>query len=411
MEQLKRVFWKVGQPLLPRHLVAQEDAVLAHALAYFKNISLPYYGIGLLKWDDTLLAQGVISISRLTVIFPSGEIVEFPGNGKLESIDLNKTGKTRVSIYLHLLSSQSEEEDYVNSDQEYERIVYAIQELELSDDQNAPLIKAALKLGEFERDLENRWKLNDEYIPPLLSVHSNPFFRKILLEIKNKLEQFQNSIEVATTDEKDLEGQTLETRLSLLEISKMKRLLLNIEHHLSVHPYHLYEALSNYLNAIAVFYRNQAHFELIPYQHEKLRPLFSKMMDELSFEGMSDKEVSHIGFEKKDRCYVSDKLPEEIREAKEIYLILQKTDKAGNPNIESVKLSAHSRLMNTVIFGVEGIHLIRIERAPFNHNFSKRANIYSVERGVEWDYALKERRLAFDYKNHDQEVQAFLYWR
>jgi len=411
VEQLKRVFWKVGQPLLPRHLVAQEDSLLAHALAYFKSMGLPCYGISLLKWDDTLLAQGVISISRLTVIFPSGEIIEIPGNGKLESIDLNKTGKTRTSIYLHLLSSQGEEEDYLNSDQEYEKIVYAIHELELSDDQNAPLIKSALKLGEFEKDLENRWKWNEEYIPPLISVHSNPFFRKILLELKNKLEQFQNSIEVATTDEEDLEGQTLETRLSLLEISKMKRLLLNIEHQLSVHPYYLYEALNNYLNAIAVFHRNQAHFELIPYQHEKLKPLFNKMIDKLSLEGMDDKEVSHIGFEKKDRCYVSDKLPEETREAKEIYLILQKIDKSGSPNIEGVKLSAYSRLMNTVIFGVEGIHLIRIERAPFNHNFSKRANIYCVEKGVEWDYAFKEKRLAFDYKNHDQEVQAFLYWR
>ena len=67
--------------------------------------------------------------------------------------------------------------------------------------------------------------------------------------------------------------------------------------------------------------------------------------------------------------------------------------------------------MNTIIFGVQGIGLIRLERAPFNHSFSKRANIYSVERDIEWGHALKEGRLAFNYKDEIKDLQAFLYWR
>ncbi|MGH2611503.1 MAG: type VI secretion system baseplate subunit TssK, partial [Rhabdochlamydiaceae bacterium] len=97
MQQLKRIGWKIGQPLLPVHLVAQEDSLLSHLGFYVKNLSLPFYGIGQLKWDDTLLSQGVVSISKLTVVFSSGEVVDVPENGKIAIFDLNKTDKNRVT--------------------------------------------------------------------------------------------------------------------------------------------------------------------------------------------------------------------------------------------------------------------------------------------------------------------------
>lgn len=411
MEQLKRVSWKTGQPLLPRHLVAQEDSLVAHTQLYFRHIGLPFYGIGAMKWDETLLAQGIVSISKLTVIYPSGQLVDIPGNGSVNSLDLNKTGKTQTAVYLHLLSSMNEEEDYLESGLEQEKVVFAVNQLELSDDTNAPSIRASMKIGEFERDLENRWKMLPGYIPPLLSTIANPFLKNLFIELKTKLEQFQNSLELASTTGEDFEGHTLETKLCLLELAKVRRLLSNIEVGVATHPYYLYEALSQYLNTVSLLHHNKSNFKIIPYQHEKLGSLFGTMMEALSLDSVADQETSHLEFQKKDRCYVSEKLPEELHDAREVYLILQKVDTTGNPNIEGLKLSGYSRLMNTVIFGVQGISLVRLERAPFNHSFSKRANIYSVEKGVEWGHALKEGRLAFDYKDNSQDVQAYLYWR
>lgn len=411
MELLKRVSWKVGQPLLPRHLVAQENSLIAHMHFSIKQIGFPYYGIGLLKWDDTLLTQGIVSISAATVIFPSGQLINIPGNATIRSLDLNETGKNRVTLYLQLLSKQNEEEDFLDSGLESEKIAFGVNELELSDDNNAPLIEAAIKFGEFEKDLENKWKLRGDFIPPLLSIQGNPFLKKTLLELKIKLEQFQNAIEMVAVEGEDFEGNTLETNLCLLEIAKMRRLLMNIEHHVATHPFYLYEAFSQYLDAISLLHKNKTNFKLIPYQHEKLGPLFSVMMESLALDEVSDLQISQLEFIKKDRCYVSEKLPKDLQDSKEVYLIVQKVDTTGNPNIEGLKVSAYSRLMNTVIFGVQGIPIIRIERAPFNHNFSRRANIYTIEKGIEWGHALKEGRIAFDYKDNTKDVQAFLYWR
>lgn len=411
MQQLKRVSWQVGQPLLPRHLVSQEDSLLAHNSLYFKFVGLPFYGIACLKWDDTLLSQGIVSIHKLTVVFPSGLVVDVPGNSNINSLDLNKLGKTKLSVYLHLLSSVTEEEEYLDSGSEYDKIVFSVHQLELSVESNSHNVKAVMKLGDFEKDLENRWSLSEEYIPPLLTLDQTPFLSKILLELKTRLEQFQTSLELESTTGQSFEGHTLETKLCLLEIARFRRLILNIDQQTSSHPYFLYLAFSDYLDTIAIMYNDKTSFKLHPYQHEKLAPLFAKLMDSLKIDDVGDQNISRLGFEKRDHCYVSEKIPRELQDAKEVYLILQKVEMSGNPNIEGIKLAAYSRLMNTIIFGVQGISLIRLERAPFNHSFSKRANIYSVERDIEWSHALKEGRLAFNYKDEIKDLQAFLYWR
>lgn len=411
MQQLKRVSWQIGQPLLPRHLVSQEDSLLAHSTLYFRYVGIPFFGIATLKWDDTLLAQGIVSIQKLTVIFPSGILVDVPSNGVVNSIDLNKIGKTKLTLYLHLLTGANEEEEYLDSGSEYDKIVFSIHQLELSVESNSHNIRAVMKLAEFEKDLENRWTLLQEYIPPLLTIHETPFLSKIVIELKTKLEQFQSSLELESTTGQSFEGHTLETKLCMLEVAKFRRLLMNIETNVCSHPYFLYEAFCHYLDTISIMYNNKTSFKMVPYQHEKLGPLMEKMIESLKIDDTGDQTISRLSFEKRDHCYVSEKLPRELIDAKEVYFIIQRVESAGNPNIEGIKLAAYSRLMNTVIFGVQGISLLRLERAPFNHSFSRRANIYNVERDIEWGHAIKEGRLAFNYKEDVKEVQAFLYWR
>lgn len=411
MDALKRVSWRVGQPLLPGHLVAQEDSLIAYAHVSFKQMGFPLYGFSVLKWEETLLNKGIVSVQKLTVVFSGGHVVNSPGNSTVKSFDLNQSGKDRVTLYLHLLSSKKEEEEFLDSGLDQEKIVYAINQLELSDDPNAPMVLASIKIGEFKKDLNGYWKFSLDHIPPLLSVKGTPFFEEILFGIKTKLGQFQDSIEMSSKEEGDFEGHTLETMLCLKEIAKMRRLLANIEAEIATHPFILYETLNQYLETIALLYKNKGFPETLPYQHEKLGPLFKKMVDLMSLEEVASQAISHLTFEKKDRCYLSEKLPQELQDAKEIFLIIQKIDQGGNPNIEGLKLSAYGRLMNTVIFGVQGISTIRIDRAPFSHSFSKRANVFSIEKGIEWNHALKEGRLAFDYKDNHIDVQASLYWR
>ncbi len=411
MQQLKRIGWHIGQPLLPIHFVAQEDFLLSHLNFYTQHQAVPFYGVGQLKWDDTLLFQGVVSIHKLTLVFPSGEIVDIPENGKISVFDLNKTEKNHVPLYIHLLKDPAEQEAYLDTQKE-DKVLFHINQLILLSEGHHFSTKTSLKLAEFEKDVENRWRLNENYSPPLLTVNDNPFLIAKLFRLKTIIEGFQKELEQESSTGKVFEQRTIETKLCLVEVAKLRRLMLNIERNIMTHPFFLYEEISRFLDALAFVYVNNPDLNIIPYQHEKLSLLFSKLIDLLvQYLKPKSERLSYLKFDKKEDAYVSERLPQELSEVNELYFIIQPVDFKAKLSLEGLKLASYSRLANVCRFALTGIQLLRLESAPFNNNFSKFAAIYKIEKDLEWDYALSEAKLAFAFHNLDENVQAFLYWR
>lgn len=412
MQQLKRVGWQIGQPLLPIHLLAQEESILAHLHFFIKYQGIPFYGIGNLKWDDTLLTQGVVSISKCSVLFPTGEFVDVPDNGKIGSFDLNRVGANEVVLYLHLLKDLTEQEVYGESIEEEEKIVYAIYQLVLSTEAHMFSAKVSLKLAEFEKDVENRWRLSERYIPPLFTITTHPFLTAHLSTIRTILESFQKELELETSTGRLFEQRTLETKMCLVEVAKMRQFFLNMDRQVIVHPYYLYEQLCQFLNSLAFLYIDQGELSVIPYQHEKLALLFAKLVELLiKYLKPKSEQLASIQFEKKQNCFVSERLPQELYEASEVFFIVQLIDPKSKFLIEGLKVASYSRLFNIHRFALSGIMMLRLESAPFNNNFSKSAYVYKVERDAEWEHALKEGKLAFTVQSDVPDLQAFLYWR
>ncbi len=411
MQQLKRVGWQIGQPLLPLHLVAQENSLLAHLDFFIKSQGIPVYGVGQLKWDDTLLFQGVVSISKLTVVFPTGEVVDVPENGKISVFDLNKVGKNQVSLYLHLLKDSADQELFVD-EQEDEKVNFVLNQLELSTESHLFSTRTSFKLADFEKDVENRWKLTENFAPPLFSLNDHPFLLNKLFRLRTIIESFQKELEQESATGKIFEQRTIETKLCLIEVAKLRRFLLNVERGVMTHPYYLYEQISQILDTLALIYIDHPDLNIIPYQHEKLAPLFSKLIEFfLQYLKPKSERLSSLQFEKRDHCYVSEKLPQELYETREIYFIVQPVDPKQKSTMEGLKLASYTRLANVYRFALTGIPLLRLDAAPFNNNFSKYASIYKVEKDLEWDHALSEGRVAFSVHDTKEELQAFLYWR
>lgn len=412
MHQLKRVGWQIGQPLLPIHLVAQEESLLAHINYFIKTQGLPFYGIGDLKWDTTQLSQGVLSISKCAVIFPSGELVDVPDNGKIGSFDLNTVGLNQVTLYLHLMKEQAEQEVFGESLEEEDSLIYSINQLMLSPEAHLFSTKASMKLAEFEKDVENRWRLSEKYIPPLFTILTHPFLEVILSTVRTIIESFQKELELESSTGKLFEQRTLNTKLCLVEVAKMRQFLLNMDRHIITHPFYLYEHLCQFLSTLALIYVDFGEFSVIPYQHERLASLFAKQIELLiKYLKPKSEQMAFIQFDKKQNCYLSEKLPQDLYEATEIYFIVQLVDPKIKFIIEGIKLASYSRLFNIHRFALSGILLLRIESAPFNNNFTKYAYVYKVEKDAEWEQALKEGKLAFSIQGETPDLQGFLYWR
>lgn len=412
MQQLKRVSWQLGQPLLPIHLVAQENSLLSNLNFYIQTLGIPYYGIGNLKWDDQLLTQGVVSISKLTVIFPTGELVDVPENGTINSFDLNLSGVNQVSLYLHLLRDSSQQELMTDSQDEEEKISYSINNLVLTNEHHLYAGKINYKLAEFEKDVENRWKLSENYAPPLFTICNHPFLTNKLSTIRAILESFQKELEQESHTGKLFEQRTLNTKLCLLEVATFRQFLLNMDRSIITHPYYLYEKLSRFLNTLALMYLDLGDFNVFPYQHDKTSLLFSKMVDQLiQFLKPKGERLSSIQFEKKQNCYVSERIPQGLCESDEIYFVCQFIDPKVKSSVEGLKLAAYSRLFNVHRFALTGIVLLRLESAPFNNNFSRQAQVYKIEKESEWEHALSEGKLAFSIDGDLPDIQGYVYWR
>ena len=106
-DNLARVKWEMGQTLLPAHFKAQEDALLMESVLRFRMQGLPAYGVAELGWNPTLIKDGVVSIQSMKAVFPSGLMVQVPGNAKISPFNLNVPGDVTVSVYLPSYGGQT----------------------------------------------------------------------------------------------------------------------------------------------------------------------------------------------------------------------------------------------------------------------------------------------------------------
>ncbi|PPD21738.1 MAG: hypothetical protein CTY24_07280, partial [Methylobacter sp.] len=98
--RLPRVFWAMGQTLLPAHLRTQEDSVLADSALRFSLQEAPSFGLYRLQWNEALLGEGVLSLEEMTLVTPFGLLLKLKENAQVAPLNLNLSGGTLLPVYL-----------------------------------------------------------------------------------------------------------------------------------------------------------------------------------------------------------------------------------------------------------------------------------------------------------------------
>ena len=402
----------MGQALLPEHFFAQEEALISDSICRFRASGLPRYGIADLKWNDTLLAEGVFSIQAMTVVMPSGLLVTIPGNAVLSPFNLNIPGTVDVDVYCHVLhdtvSEESAQEDW--EDTEENTIPRVIYQLTLSSEQNHPDALLTIKLVVFSKDPEGMWQTSDSYIPPLLQTGTSPFLQKEMVDLSQALEAFQYNLTLDAASY--LSGESLfSVKQCLKSVYRTQRLLANLNSQVHAHPYFLYEAL-NTLYAEVCFYKDTVPEHITaPYSHDRLAACFSRIIKPLKEQMQTAKTRSpYLPFAFKDGVHRIT-LPKEIREAKQIYLLVQKSHINLAFAEENLKLASFSRLSLVHKMALQGIPVRKTDRPSFQHAFGPEVDFFLIIEGEEWDYALRELSVAFYHHSQFKEMEFYIYWR
>lgn len=410
---LSRVHWSMGQTLLPEHLRVLEESLLTDSATRLSLLGLPSYGLCKLRWNETLLAEGVLSLEAMTLVMPSGLLLELKGNAQATSLNLNIPGATLVPVYLHIRAIPENRDARDAEPQTIERgnVSCWLWQLELSTDQEHSDTLESFRLAEFEKQPDGPWQLASRYIPPLMCVGSVPFLKNELTELGQRLESYHYQLtqEIAAIY---LSGADLvNAKQCLKSVVQVQRFLINLFSQISPHPYNVYEQLKCFYVDMCFYHNNTPQFATAPYRHEQLvdvfREIFIPLNDQLQ---LVQTRSPYLPFTVTDGI-VRATLPTSIREAKEIYLLVQKSQVTRTVSLDGLKIAAVSRIPVVHKFYLQGIPYKRIDRPPFQHSFGPEVDIYQLNEGEEWDHALRELTVGFyaDAKLADEKF--FLYWR
>ena len=411
-DMLARIHWKMGQSILPEFFVTQEDSLLRDSILRFRATGVPFYGIANLEWSDALISEGVVSINKMTIIMPSGRLLNVPENARLEPFNLGLVGSTKISLYCHFTMADDTHEEERNGwyDEEMDDIPRVYHRLTLSSEQNIQGLMESIKIAVFEKDPDDTWHLSETYVPPLLQMGTTLFFKKKMDELSHMLELFHYNLALEASGY--LSGDSLiNVKMCMKSSLQLQRLLANINAQIHCHPYYLYEALNLFYTEICYYKKIVPENNTAPYNHDKLADCFNVIIKPLMAQ-MQDMETKspYLPFAYKNGIF-GIKLPPEIRAAREVYFLVQKAHVGEKIDLSNMKLGCMSRISTIHRIALPGVPLRKTERPPFQHSFGAEVEFFKIAEGEEWDYALRELTLAFYHQTRFEEMEYFLYWR
>jgi type VI secretion system protein ImpJ len=197
----------------------------------------------------------------------------------------------------------------------------------------------------------------------------------------------------------------------MIGVLQVRLFLANLLAEISPHPYLVYEQIKYFYIDLCVYHNTPPKFADSIYRHEQLARVFSEILTPLNEElQLSPTRSPYLPFGVVEGI-MRVELPEIIREAKQVYLLIQKNRVTKLVNIDVIKLASISRIPVVHKFYLQGIPCKRIENPPFQHSFGPEVDIYQLSEGEEWDHALTELAFGFyaDAKFSDEKF--YLYWR
>lgn len=387
---MTRVFWHMGQALLPEHFYAQEESLRAESGLRFGMLPMPTWGLGRFEWDAFQLRGGGLQVKALSLVFESGLVLDIPGNAAPVFLDLTTSGSSRVPIYLQLQSGFDIVET-TPGDPKEEGIQRVLQKVELSTSPSSA--EERFKLAEVECAADGKWKFRDDYVPPLLRVQRNILFDGPL----ERMEQLVKALKRLLKDElleNHLSGETqLLARQALRSAFAFQAALVDLDAKIHPHPYTLFAALRTLYLDLCVLRNAPLDAIDTAYEHGDLAASFSAFLVPLEkMLSVGRPDAPYVEFTRKDG-QLSCAFDKNIKRAKDIFVLIQRPEVATKLDLGTTKLSSPSRIGLVHERALTGIPFTRVERPPFAQNLASTVDIYAISRGQEWDYAVAEGSL------------------
>jgi type VI secretion system protein ImpJ len=408
--QTARVHWHMGQALLPEHFYAQEQALREEIGLRLRLTGPPAFGLASLAWDEYQLQKGMITLQEMTLILPSGILVDIPGNTSPAFLNLASSGANKVSVYVHLQSAYETATTYSGGpdDGGVERV---IQKVELSIEPYSATGSESFRLAQLECAADGTWSVDSRYVPALLQVGNEPFFKPYA----ERCTAVANALRHSLLDEVKenylaSEGQS-PAKQCLRGLFAFIAFLGDLNGEIRPHPYEVFSAIRSLYFDVCVFRGvHPAALDRI-YEHEDLAASLDALLSELEQQVQIRRQTLPYSEFVRQEGMLACKLGKDTRKARDVYLLVQKPSVASKLDLGRVKLASQSRINLVHERALRGIAFQRLDNPPFHHGLSSTVDFFTITHGEEWDYAVAEGNVVLFETPGLKDCRLYLYWR
>ena len=405
------VRWTMGQPLLPEHFEAQEQALRDEFLVHLGHLSVPRQGIARLNWDTAQLDAGIVRIHDLTLVLPTGRLIDVPGNCPPLSFDLESAGEAKVSLRI----ARFDDAPVAPTQRRPDGTVHRKFE-------SANLIARATSapgaelfpLGDFTKDVEGIWRLDPSYIPPCLSVRETPFFQMRIERFREWLERFHETLRTDIRENYLAGHLVLSAQQGIRSVFQLEGWLADVNQDLDPHPYSLFEAMRRFYIDVCIYRELRPSAAQAPYDHLDLADCFERLTEAidplLATDAPSATQARYVSFEREHDMQVA-RLPHEAGRGRQVFLLVQKGDIAQTIDLTKHKFASPNRLPIVHQRSLRGIRIAAVDNPPFHRDFSSDVAFFGLELEDEWDHAVGERAVAVYDRPALKGLRLFVYWR
>lgn len=399
---LARPTWRIGQVLLPDHLVGLEAALSAEAALRAGLSGPPAYGVARLEWNGDAPTGGVLWVSALTAVLPGGMLVDVPGNARVRGpLDLKTAGRGEIDVFAHVAEDEDPGQALMDppSPKEIHRQIHVV---ELSTDPGRRGSRGRIVLGRFARGPGGvGFQLSPRVVPPLLRLDATPYLAGPLRRLRDEIGVLEQALDDRAIDALG-RGEALgPIQRARLEARKAAALLDDVLGGVPLHPYWIYSALRAFSLDLYQLDERATPWQPPPYAHDDPALCFGAVLAEISGRiQVAPPSTPVVPFVLDNgRLVAADLLPEALT-APEVYVVVLKARASDQVPLESVRFASPGRLRLVREHALRGVRLVAVSGPPFRHGFGSAVDFYRLattgaagEPG-EWAYVVQERAIA-----------------
>lgn len=452
---LCRIDWKLGQALMPDHFLWQEDSLRREWEVQKAHHSLPLWGVAALGWDEELLrAKGRLLIKRLQLVFPTGTLIDVPGNARQAMLDLPPPQHEPLDVYVHL-DSEPEVVKGGWTDKEGSFVELRLSKLRLASEllqtpqPGFRLLRLAPVTDESlpgPQRVPLGWQVDAGFVPALITLGGfTPFAQGHFEVLSRALERWKELLRRQAVENSLAVHKRVEAALYLRHSRMLEWELAQVaalidapsaapgdDRHrtpgIQAHPFELFRRLVSLYTDVFSYrcgpLQTMAGAEPLPclYRHDDLAGCFMEveraLEQELARPGAGSPEWAFAPLDPGSAIHVCH-FPESLPLDAELYFLVQFEDDelapgraAGDgldPRLLGLKLAAPERLESVHRRVLRGIPIERIKLVPFPHNFdASTVQFCRLKPGDEWAWAHAARAIAYDATGRPRH-KSFLY--